>query len=173
MRKISLAAVLLYSLVALASAFAHGAVERTIPADDSEVATTPEKVQVWFNEALQTDTGAIQVITSAGERVEQGDVRHSREDATLLEIDLKPDLPAGAYIISASGIVVSDGHTATGSALFWIGTKNTSPPPDYEILGVTVGVLIGLGIVGYWLLTRPSGLIMTPTTASENHFPLE
>lgn len=174
MRKFSLAAFFLYCLWASTQVLAHGAIARTLPADSSEVTSPPTQVQVWFNEALQPGTGAIQVITSTGERVEQGATRHNEADATLLEVDLRPDLPAGAYIISASGVVVSDGHTATGSTLFWIGAANQRPAPDYEILATAIAVLLCLGAVGYWLvLRRPAIDLVMNTAPADHHFPLE
>lgn len=160
MRKFSLAIALFYILITMNHVLAHGTVSRTTPADGSTVAVSPEKVQVWFDEPLQPNSGTIRVITSTGEQVEQGNVRYNPDDITQIEIALKPDLPAGVYIISASGVVVSDGDTATGSTLFWIEAKDTEqlPPPDYEILLVALGLLLLLGTISYWIFTRPSSL---------------
>ncbi|NJL94264.1 MAG: copper resistance protein CopC [Anaerolineae bacterium] len=141
--------VLLCTGLALASTsavLAHGAVERTEPADGSVLDQAPATVQVWFDEALVMGSGQVTVINASGQAVHQGEARHDATDPHLLHVQLQPNLPNGTYIISAQGVVVSDGHTATGSTVFWIGEKTLAPDapqasatPDYRLPFVVSG----------------------------------
>lgn len=162
-------------------ASAHGTIQRTDPPNGSKIESAPAEVKVWFDEALVPDSGKISVINVNGEQVDQDDTRHDPIDPTLLIASLKPDLPEGSYIISASGVLVSDGDTAQGSSVFWIDNKNrsnalkdSSPPADFRVLAFFLGLLIVASVSGYWwIFYRTPPLEVTPPDQAVTHFPLE
>ena len=97
---------------------AHAVVVSSTPAAESRVQDPPTEVTVMFSEAVTTDLGGLEVVDTAGTRVDAGGLR--RPSPTELAVDLRPDLPVGTYIASYRVVGVDD-HTITGSWVFAVG----------------------------------------------------
>jgi len=139
---------------------AHGYIVQTDPVDGSQLAESPALIQVWFSEALQAGSGSIQVVSGGGMMIEPQRVWHAEDDPTLLLAELPTQLPAGAYIVTAAAVVISDGHQPSGSFVFWVGQRQQAAAPQarpaYGGLLVLLGVIATVGAVGYsWLRRRP------------------
>jgi copper transport protein len=165
-------------------AAAHGSIERSDPADGSELDEVPRQVSVWFSEALVPDTATASVLGGNLSTIEPIEVSQSSEDTTLVVVSLPDNLPDGAYLVTVSAKVVSDGHTPKGSIAFWVGARPTSSAPAEQssaspafwIVPFFMGVLAVTGVFGwYWL--RSDDLAMqaqeSANTTTNTHFPLE
>lgn len=161
------------------SALAHGFLARTEPTDGAVLPRSPETVKVWFSEPIQPASGKISVISSGGRAIEIRNLRHDAADNTLLIAELPPNLPDGAYIVTASAVVVSDGHEPSGSFVFWVGAKQSAPAeaqkrsPAYGMVILFLGVLAAAGGASLWISRHMNGLDLQPPVESSDHFPLE
>ncbi|MFP4323984.1 MAG: copper resistance protein CopC [Anaerolineales bacterium] len=174
--RISLLALCLLLLSQAGSVAGHGYIERTDPADGAELATAPDMLRVWFSESLVPGTGTMRLTSGAGETISLENVRHTPDDDTLLLADLPDALPTGAYILTASAVVASDGHEPVGSIVFWVGerqqaaadtTQAASTAPEYRLILLFGGVLGALGSIGLWL-NRRMGLAVERPANWEN-----
>jgi len=119
-RRSFLAAFTLFALSAAAPLFAHLAVVKTAPADGANVAASPARVQVWFNQP-------------PSERLSHLELQGPGGEVTLVELQVKRDersisaavpssLGAGRYEVKwrTAG---NDGHVMRGSFAFTIAPK--------------------------------------------------
>jgi len=173
---------LILLLIFVIPASAHGFIERSEPEDGAVLGESPEAVKIWFSEALQPDTGSITMVDGAGNSIEPTRIYHDSSDDTLLIAELPPDLPESAYIVTASAVVVSDGHAPNGSIVFWVGERSASTAqnerdlPAYGMVALFFTVMVaftGAGI--YWISRDAAPLDITPPDFddSSTHFPME
>jgi methionine-rich copper-binding protein CopC len=105
-------------LVLLATpAWPHALLVRSSPARRATLTTAPERVQLWFNEAIEPRFSSISVRDAGGQPVDLGDVRVEPEDPKRLTVGLKP-LGRGTYrvrfrVLSVDGHVVESEYPFT------------------------------------------------------------
>jgi methionine-rich copper-binding protein CopC len=116
--------------VALASATAvlsarHFAVVRSVPAKDSTVETSPEKLQVWFSQVPAAGVSQLKLGPQDDPKaeIEIGKTVVDAKDKSISAPLLAP-LGAGAYAIRWRG-AGDDGHVMTGEIKFTV-----VPKPD-------------------------------------------
>jgi len=156
---------------------AHGYIVKSEPEDGAVLENSPETVKIWFSEALVPDSGSISIVDGAGNTIEPARVYQDSADDTLLVAELPSDLPHAAYIAATSGVVVSDGHTVSGSIVFWVGpksqaaAKNKGESPAYSMVALFFGVMIACAGAGTYLYRRET-MDVTPDS-SATHYPME
>jgi methionine-rich copper-binding protein CopC len=122
MRLTKLVPIALSGLVLLAGflvppkALAHAKLIRSRPNAFETLAETPASVELWFNERLEDEFNSIEVVDSAGRRVEDGHARVHPRDRTNLVARLTR-LTQGQYLVHWK-ILSVDGHTARGRFIF-------------------------------------------------------
>jgi copper transport protein len=99
---------------------AHANLVRAEPAPDSVQDEPPDRVTIWFTEPIEGDFSEIQVLDTAGQRVDSGDSQVDGTDATVLSVTLPP-LPEGTYTVAWKNLSSVDGHTVRGSFIFGVG----------------------------------------------------
>lgn len=176
MKKLPL--ILLGLMLVVASVSAHGYIEHTFPVDGAELDAAPERIEIWFNEALVPDSGSISIVTGNGETITPERVYHAPDSDLLLIAELPPNLPQGAYVVTASATVVSDGHQPTGSIVFWIGQRSAiaaaAPPDDspaYIMVPVFLGILAVFGGLGFFWMRQSESTPLRPSSDID-HYPL-
>lgn len=133
----------------LAAAFAaapvgaHATLQDTSPADDALVEAVPAAVLLRFDEPVSATTGAVQVISPAGDRVD-GAVEET-DGGRSISIGVVGN-DRGTYTV-AYRVVSNDGHTITGSFVFHVGERTGAATIDQTIPIETSAV----GGVGRWL----------------------
>jgi len=110
----TLAAMLTLGLVFpwMSDAVPHLRLERSAPADEAVVDTSPEEIRLWFSQEPELAVSRIALQGPVGE-VELGDVERDEEDATVLFASVPEPLSDGPYTVSwvtSSG----DGHPVRG-----------------------------------------------------------
>jgi len=122
---------------------AHATLQDTSPADDALVDVVPESVVLRFDEPVSASTGAVQVISPGGGRVDGAvdDIDGGRTLAIEVDGDAR-----GTYTV-AFRVVSDDGHTITGSFVFHVGERTGAATIDQSIPTATSAV----GGVGRWL----------------------
>ncbi|GGF99584.1 copper resistance CopC/CopD family protein [Paenibacillus abyssi] len=118
------------------TANAHASAVRFVPEPNSRLDTGPSKAEIQFNEAVEPDVGALQVLDSMSRLVTES--QHSvSEDRQTLSIDL-PKLGEGVYTVAYS-VVSEDGHPVSGSYIFVVGNppaaKDASSFNPHDQLG--------------------------------------
>jgi copper transport protein len=98
-------------------AAAHATLISVDPPDGARLDESPDVVRLTFSEPVSADLGGIEVLDDAGAQVQDG---AARVDGPTVEIDLRPDLPNGTYVISYR-VVSADGHPVRGASVFGVG----------------------------------------------------
>jgi copper resistance protein C len=102
-------AVAAFGLLVLATpAWPHASLVRSSPARRATLTTAPDRVQLWFNEAIEPKFSSVSVWDSAGQQVDLVDARVEPDDPKRLTVGLKP-LTRGAYRVRFRVLSV-DGH---------------------------------------------------------------
>ena len=113
---------LVFSVTAVApfSVFAHAIMVKSQPEQNAIIATSPQKIDVWFNDKVGNEYKALAVIDSAGNRVDNKDVQQELMDASHIYCTT-PTLSSGTYTIRYR-VVSIDTHIVTGKFQFTIKT---------------------------------------------------
>jgi methionine-rich copper-binding protein CopC len=101
-----------------ASAFAHAALQRAVPAVGSEVSGSPRQVQLWFSEALEPTLSKALVKDGAGKIVNADQSAVADDDRRRIDAPVAP-LPPGTYRVEWS-VVSVDGHKTSGNFAFTV-----------------------------------------------------
>ncbi len=107
---------------------AHARYGRSEPGADAVVLTAPAQLKVWFTEEVATQGSSLQVLDSAGNRVDAGDghVDLNDPDRKLMWATLMP-LADGVYSVNWVTISAEDGDRADGSFRFGVGASTVLP----------------------------------------------
>jgi len=166
-----LPAVLLAALLALLLpaplAQAHAVLVSSDPVDGATLPVAPSRVTLTFDEPVRLISGAVQVISATGTRVDQA-VRQQSGN-TIVEFGLPPHLPRGSYTATWR-LMSADGHEVAGSVSFGVQQAPDAPPEVHPVassslaadvargltytgLVLCVGVLAAARLVWGWALT--------------------
>lgn len=153
---------------------AHANIDRAEPAPDSTLATSPRAVRIWFTEPLVAGASGIEVLDTAGRRVDAGDSRVDLADSSLMSVTL-PALPDGTYTVAWRNTSTVDGHPLRGTYAFSVGvgsgvgvpsitssTSGVSAVDPYLRWAVLGGLLVALGVEVFVLL------VLAPALAASN-----
>jgi methionine-rich copper-binding protein CopC len=104
-------------LLVATPAWPHASLVRSSPARRATLTTAPDRVQLWFNEAIEPRFSSVSVWDAAGQQVDLRDARVDPEDAKRLTVGLMPLRP-GVYrvrfrVLSVDGHVVETDFTFT------------------------------------------------------------
>jgi methionine-rich copper-binding protein CopC len=99
-------------------AFAHAFPDHSLPAVGATVSPAPSAVKIWFTGKLEPAFSKIEVLDAKGADVDQGNAAVDPQDATLMQVSLKP-LPAGTYKVHWHAISV-DTHATDGDFTFTV-----------------------------------------------------
>ena len=108
--------VLLAGFLAPPKALAHAKLIRSRPDTSEVLIETPASVELWFNERLEDEFNSIEVVDSAGRRVEEGHAQVKPQQRTNLFVQLRK-LSPGSYVVYWK-ILSVDGHTSRGRFIF-------------------------------------------------------
>ena len=114
-----LAIVLLASLALAPAAWAHPFIDATDPASLSSAPVGTESVTVWYSEGVELDFSSLEVLDSAGERVDNGDTAYHEGDSSLRVTT--PPLEEGVYTVSSKVLSRVDGHLVGSAFIFAVG----------------------------------------------------
>jgi copper transport protein len=119
-RRVLLACALI-ALVLPGQAFAHATLERTSPAFQQRLQTSPRTVQLNFDQYIKALPRSVQLFSRSGPLAVAG----IRDDGRTLEATL-PHLRKGGYTIRWHAMS-GDGHVVSG--VFTFGVRMKAPPP--------------------------------------------
>ncbi|MCC6703467.1 MAG: copper resistance protein CopC/CopD [Thermomicrobiales bacterium] len=156
-----------------APAEGHAFLERSDPAANAILPTSPATVSLWFTERLEPASTSARLIDQRG--VEMGGVSFAIGSEKQLIVTLPPDLPNGTYSIVWRNVSRDDGHPANGYVPFTVGTIADVAPvvltgageggaPQWLRAGSRWLAFIGLfAVVAVWPVW---GLVLSPALRS-------
>lgn len=172
-RVLAIAALVAAAVLGVAApASAHALLEGADPVAGSEIRTAPAAVSLSFSESVTVSADSVQVLDTAGRRVDRGDT-HRGTSGSQVVVDLRAGLAKGTYVVSWRAIS-ADSHPVAGAFTFGLGV---SPDPTAasrvgDRAGSTVvgaldgiarfategGIALGLGGALFLLVLWPRGL---------------
>ncbi len=114
-----LATILSALLLLAAPVWAHSALQRTEPAANAVLKTSPNEIRLWFSEPIKAGLSTIVVRDAAGKQVDRQDLHPDAKEPSLVHLSLQGALPAGLYKVSWSA-VAQDLHVGKGEFTFRI-----------------------------------------------------
>lgn len=102
-------------------AAAHAAFQRSDPAPNSILATSPAQITVWFTEPLEMEYSSATLYDQRGNGV-PGATSGPGPNAFSLTIPVASPLPNGTYSVAWQTLSAADGHTAESYFAFTVGT---------------------------------------------------
>ena len=102
------------------SAAAHLNLARSIPGDGDILGSSPDIVQLWFNEELDTFESEVSVFDSINIQVDLGDSCVDPEDRRELSVGLPNSLSPGEYTAVWIAVDDNDSHPISGEIEFTI-----------------------------------------------------
>lgn len=106
------------------TAAAHAKLLRTEPAQGTVTASTPERVELTFDEPVETSLGSLRVYDGDGERVDHGAV--TRPGPQQVAVPLDRHLPRGTYTV-AWRVLSADSDPVSGAFVFHV--RRPGPHP--------------------------------------------
>lgn len=103
-------------LMVTSAASAHTRLERSVPAADSAVGSSPPRVTLWFTERLEPAFSKVQVLNADDKQVDKDDARVNPDDGKQIEVSL-PELAPGTYRVHWRVLSV-DSHVNEGDFTF-------------------------------------------------------
>jgi copper transport protein len=121
------------SLALVERAGAHATLERTDPPSEGLLSVPPERLDLWFTEAVATSAGspAIRVLDEQGNEVPVTNARVDPEDPFHVIADLGTALP-GTLTVVWSVRSETDGHTLNGTYSFRVGSDRAPSAATVE-----------------------------------------
>jgi copper transport protein len=116
-------ALALAALAAVPSAYAHAILQQSSPSNNSVARTSPSKVSLEFNEAVETAFGSIRVYDCGGGRVDSGKILRPSKSSVAVKIDRK--LGRGTYTVTWR-VISADSHPVAGAFVFNVGKASAS-----------------------------------------------
>ncbi|HVO43720.1 MAG TPA: CopD family protein, partial [Aggregatilineales bacterium] len=104
---------------------AHAVLLRSDPSPNAILDAAPSELHLMFSEPLELSLSHVQILDSLGHDVTgQGELRPDAQDSDWMILPL-PDLPLphGIYTVAWATVSQADGHSASGSFAFAIGTE--------------------------------------------------
>ncbi|MDQ0198336.1 copper resistance protein CopC [Neobacillus ginsengisoli] len=99
---------------------AHAYILKSAPFENEILKSSPLKVTIQFDESIQPVFNSLQVYDSKGNQIDQKNGHINSKNSSILEADLKKNLPKGTYRIQWK-VVSNDGHPVQGVIPFQIG----------------------------------------------------
>jgi copper transport protein len=117
---IAIASLLALIGVPTESAEAHANQINSIPAPNSELETSPDRVVIWYSEPIEESFSVVTVLNSAAKRVDLDDSARDSSEPSAMSIGLPP-LENGTYTVVWKNLSAVDGHKVIGSFVFAVG----------------------------------------------------
>jgi putative copper export protein/methionine-rich copper-binding protein CopC len=114
-------ALLVCAVLALvpASAYAHGALQRSAPAKGAHLSEAPRELRLTFNEAVELAVARLQLLAPDSAAVDLGPLALAADSARVLVAPIRGGLVAGTYTV-AWQVAGADGHPVRGTYTFVI-----------------------------------------------------
>ena len=104
---------------------AHANQIRALPAPNSELDDSPDRVIIWYSEPIEDSFSVVTVLNSSAEQVDLGDSYRDSSELTAMSVSLPP-LDNGTYTVVWKNLSAIDGHKVIGSYVISVGGPITA-----------------------------------------------
>lgn len=108
-------------------AMAHSTLEEAVPAQDSTVAVSPERIELTFNTKIEKLSN-FKLLNAAGEEMDKDKTEF---DGMMMSSALPTALPNGIYTVKWT-IIGADGHSVEGNYAFTVDAPEAVVEPTAE-----------------------------------------
>ncbi|KQL40259.1 hypothetical protein AN960_07250 [Bacillus sp. FJAT-25509] len=149
-------------------ASAHAYIIKSTPSENQVFVNSPQRIQIKFDESVQSAFHSLQVLDESGNRVDLQNGKINKQNHSILEGNLKPNLPDGNYHI-AWKVISSDGHSVNGVIPFRVGkvdgssaisNKANQSLPNTDVMGTYwieyMSLLLFVGLLFFCLFVYKS-----------------
>ena len=144
---------------------AHALLLRAIPAVNSTVARSPDRILLTFTEPVDPSLSHVQVVDTRGRPVMGVEPSHAvAGNAQQLEMPLTGPLSRGVYTVDWQTVSALDGHYVTGAYAFGVGVADVGTVAPFGKYVSTSAWLTAVQAAGRWSLW--AGLILLVGAAS-------
>jgi len=91
----------------------HLHLERSDPAKDATLTTSPEQISLWFNQSPQIGGTSVRLVPPVGEPLPTGEAKLAGDDDKLVVAAVTGSMPDGDYTVVWRAMA-SDGHVVRG-----------------------------------------------------------
>lgn len=102
---------------------AHANLLRSDPVANERLEQTPDIIQLYFSEPLESNFSRIEIRNAQGEVLDMPAAELSPDDPTLLTL-IPTNVPDGVYTVAWRVVSQTDGHMTQGSFPFTVGTAS-------------------------------------------------
>ncbi|HVO43754.1 MAG TPA: copper resistance protein CopC [Aggregatilineales bacterium] len=164
-------------LLGVHMALAHALLDHSSPSANEVLASPPQEIRLWFTEGLEPQFSHFKLLDTKGQTVNAPPSQVDPKDATQMFMN-PGHLPDGLYVVLWNSVSATDGHAATGSFEFTIGsaaagsataapTSESIPLRDSVIRWLNlVSMALVVGSLGFWLFVWDAA-IDTPQPSIE------
>lgn len=122
---VALAVLLTLAGTPTSSVNAHANQINSVPAPNSELDASPDRVIVWYSEPIEETFSVVTVLNTAAERVDLDDSARDPSEPSAMSVGLPP-LENGTYTVVWKNLSAVDGHKVIGSFVFAVGEPLTA-----------------------------------------------
>jgi copper transport protein len=97
------------------TAWAHANLDRAEPAPGAQLDQTPQNLQLFFSEAVDSSFSRVQLLNAKGDQVDRGDSHVAPNDPRSMLVSLPQQIPNGVYTVAWRTLSAVDGHTVNGA----------------------------------------------------------
>ncbi|PKG23290.1 copper resistance CopC/CopD family protein [Niallia nealsonii] len=128
-----------------ANASAHAYITNSTPVENESLDKAPKKVEIEFNEKIQSGFTVLNVLNSAGERVDKRDVAIDKKTQKSISVTLKDGLKNDVYTVEWR-VLSADGHSVSGMIPFSIGElpKGVTLPKQQYTIDKSTMIAVGI-----------------------------
>ncbi|MEX2158645.1 MAG: CopD family protein [Dehalococcoidia bacterium] len=106
---------------------AHAVRERSVPEQNQQLQSPPERVEIWFTEEIDPALTTVRVLDAAGGQIDTGDTSFS-DDPFYASVGIQRDRPPGVYTVVYENLSKADGHKWQGFFPFVVLNPDGSAP---------------------------------------------
>ncbi|GKU84768.1 copper resistance CopC/CopD family protein [Niallia sp. NCCP-28] len=127
------------------NASAHAYITNSTPVENESLDKAPKEVKIEFNEKIQSGFTVLNVLNSAGERVDKKDVAIDKQTQKSISVTLKNGLKNDVYTVEWR-ILSADGHSVSGMIPFSIGElpKGVTLPKQQYTVDKSTMIVVGM-----------------------------
>ena len=107
---------------------AHAVLVRSAPAARAVLSRPPDRVELWFSEAIEPAFSTLAVWSASGARIDRGDVLVGPDDSWWLSVSV-PSLEPGEYSVRFRVLSV-DSHVVESSFSFTVRPQHAGRVPS-------------------------------------------
>jgi methionine-rich copper-binding protein CopC len=113
--------------ITVGAALAHAHYDHSTPSIGQVLAASPQRVDIYTDSEMRKAAGAndIAVTAADGSRVDDGNTVVDDANRQHFSIGLRPNLPAGRYVVAFKTLSDVDGDTDSGKFSFYVGVGPT------------------------------------------------